>query len=109
MKSTHRLLAAGLLVAGLALPRLAAAAVWVGGTGAWSSPGLWSPPGVPGPGDDVVIGDGATVTLDMAATVNSLTLGDGDDAGLGQLLIPSGSALTLNATSLVLEGGRLQL
>lgn len=50
---------------------------WIGGTGAWSTPGLWSPAGVPGAGDEVFIwpndGVARTVTYDYAGPAVTLT------------------------------------
>src|SRR5262249_24193444 len=46
-------------------------------SGNWNTPGNWSPPQVPGVSDDATIAVAGTytVTLDVNATVNSLTLG----------------------------------
>lgn len=49
---------------------------WNGGTGNWSNGSYWSTGFPPQPTDDAVINSGA-VTLDISATVNSLTMGGG--------------------------------
>jgi hypothetical protein len=71
---------------------------WVDGTGNWSVPSNWSN-GTPAPNADVVIDNNpnkvANVTLDVPATVNSLTL-NADDSftqASGQTLTMSGSSI----------------
>lgn len=55
---------------------------WTGGTGNWSTPGNWSN-GTPAPSADVIIDNDpsrvSNVTLDVPASINSLTL-DADDS-----------------------------
>jgi RHS repeat-associated protein len=83
--------------------------MWNTGTGNWGTPGNWSPPQVPGSGDDVLIAENGvnstfTVTLNVAATVNSLTLGGGSGTQTLSLTSPT---LTLNAASSVSANGVL--
>jgi hypothetical protein len=69
-----------------------------GGDGNWSTAGNWSNGSVPASGDDVVIPEGATVTLGSGtATVNSLTV-DG-------ALTVSGGSLAVNGDFVVDVGG----
>ncbi len=84
---------------------------WNVGTGNWGTPGNWSPPQVPTATDDVVIAaNGAnttfTVTVNVAASANGLTLGGG--SGI-QTLAMAAQTLTLNATSTVNSNGVLAL
>src|SRR6266404_2213540 len=47
-------------------------------SGNWNKSSSWSPSGVPAAGDDVIIGGSGTytLTLNVSATVNSLTISD---------------------------------
>src|SRR5205085_3913650 len=45
--------------------------------GNWSATTSWAGGVLPGPGDDVVIANGATITIDTSPTINSLTVGQG--------------------------------
>lgn len=65
-------------------------------SGNWSKPRNWSPTGAPAAGDDVIIGGSSTytLTLDVPATVNSLTINDsGATLAIG--------AFTLNVTGTI--------
>lgn len=46
-------------------------------TGNWNTAGTWTPVGVPTAGDNVTIANGHTVTIDVAAVCNKLTVGQG--------------------------------
>ena len=61
---------------GLAADARAATKTWTASaTADWSVAGSWSPSGVPGVADDVVISGGsATVNMDVAVDVNSITV-----------------------------------
>src|SRR5437899_7761474 len=68
--------------------------------GNWNKPANWSPSGVPGAGDDVVLGGSSTytVTLNVSATVNSLSITD------GSATLAIGSS-TLNVTGTINDNG----
>jgi hypothetical protein len=91
---------------------LAAAAVavsWNTGTGNWGTAANWSPAQVPALGDDVTIAANGlntsfTVTLNVASSINSLTLGGG--SGTQTLAIPA-QTLTLGGASVVNANGAL--
>src|SRR5262249_47420809 len=51
-------------------------------TGNWSSPGTWAGGVLPTANDDVVIADGATITIDTSVMVNGLTVGQGTSGAL---------------------------
>lgn len=60
----------------------AAVKSWAAASGPWNAAGNWSPVGVPGVADDVLIGphinaSNETVTLNVDASVDSVTLTDG--------------------------------
>jgi len=68
--------------------------------GVWSDPANWSPPIVPGPSDDVSIAllGAYTVTLDVHASVHSLTLGaSGPATDDKQTLYTPGATLVIGA------------
>src|SRR5271165_6272611 len=77
---------------------------WLGGTGNWSNGALWSG-GVPVPADNVLIYSGGNdnVTLDVNATIDSLTLG-GASNGTTSELTDGGVAHTLNITTSLTVG-----
>ena len=82
---------------------------WNTGTGNWGTAANWSPAQLPVAGDDVVIAANGgnttfTVTLNVAATMNSLTLGGGSGT---QTLAMASPTLTLNAASTVNANGVL--
>ena len=58
--------------------------IWDGGGGNtnWGTGANWDPDGVPGAGDDVIIIDGVTVTINVNAVCNNLTIGQGVSGGL---------------------------
>jgi len=64
------------------------AATYTATTGNWSTM-TWTPSGTPGASDDIIIPDGATVTLDASPTIHSLTIGQGTSG----TLIFSGAAV----------------
>jgi len=83
---------------------------WKGAaSGNWSDPTKWDTGSVPGSSDDVVIDVAGTydITLDVNATVNSLTLGGA--GGTQTLVIGSGQTLTLNDASTISANGVMEL
>lgn len=71
-------------------------------TGNWSSASTWSPSGVPASGDDVVIEDGYTVTLDGSYTCASLTINNEAavaGANDSKLTITNGYTLTVTGNA----------
>jgi hypothetical protein len=65
-----------------AAPAAAVSKSWTTGNGSWSTAGNWSPAGAPAAGDAALIGTNAgaanaVVTLNVNATIDSLTLVDG--------------------------------
>lgn len=61
------------------------------GSGLWSAPGTWAGGQVPGAGDNVTIVDGSTVTIDTAAIVLSLKVGNDaplTEGGCGDIPMP---------------------
>jgi len=107
---TGLLVVAALLIA----PRaLATPIVWNANNGNWNTAGNWSPAQVPGPGDDVTINVGRTVTINTtSASVNTLTLGSGaqlnrnggaDLTVAGDVTVTTGNA-TIN-TPYTINGG----
>lgn len=85
-----------------------ATATWINPSGGiWSSPNNWSGGKVPAAGDDVqiILNGTYTVMLDIAATLNNLSLGG--PSGTQTLAI--GSDLTLNGTGISSANGVLKL
>ena len=85
---------------------LLSAVVWTGGAGTddWDTPGNWSTDSLPGSGDDVTIGAGATVVHsdDDSDSINSLTSSGTLSITSGTLSIASAltvGTLTLNHTA----------
>lgn len=77
-------LAAALFLTNWNCGNFASAAIksWAAASGPWNAAGNWSPVGVPGVADDVLIGphinaSNETVTLNIDAAVDSVTLTDG--------------------------------
>ncbi len=55
------------------------AATWSDGNSTWNTPGNWDANDVPdSAGESAVIGNGSTVSLDLTATINNLTVGAGN-------------------------------
>jgi hypothetical protein len=81
---------------------------WVGGSGDWDTATNWSTGALPGPGDNVVIGSGPSITVTHSSgthTVNSVTN--------QQAFVLSGGTLTVSNTfqtieTVTLSGGILQ-
>ena len=74
-----------------------AATITSTGTGGnWSAGGTWVGGVVPTPTDDVIIADGATVTIDVTTSCASLQVGQGSSA---LLQYQSGTAVTLTVTN----------
>ncbi|MBV5312944.1 MAG: hypothetical protein JZU47_06590, partial [Prolixibacteraceae bacterium] len=71
--------------------------------GNWSDPASWSRGVIPGEGDDVVIADGATVTIDTdPPALNSLIIGQGTS---GILQFDENAARTLSAAMITVKYG----
>jgi hypothetical protein len=87
------------LLCALVLMTTAAWATTITSTGTggnWSSTATWSPATVPGSGDDVIIADGTTVTIDATPiTINSLVVGGGSSG----ILLYDGTARSLTVTT----------
>ncbi|MBL7883161.1 MAG: hypothetical protein JNL69_03780, partial [Bacteroidia bacterium] len=66
------------------------------GTGNWNVAGTWTPAGVPTAADNVTIRNGHTVSINVNAVCNNLTIGEGTS---GTLRYTGGTNLTLNVSS----------
>src|SRR5690349_13828584 len=109
MWSKLRLLCLLVVYTGACLPARAAQVHWMNTTGGnWGTGANWDTGTVPAAGDDVFItANGAyTVTLNVSASVNSISVGG--SAGAQTLSIP-GSILTLAGASSVSGTGLLSL
>lgn len=87
--------------------------VWLGGDGAYATPGQWNNAVVPSVGDDVVISNGAvTVTAaDTFAGLDSVTLGEGGALVCNEnvetqadVIFGGGNTLTVTAGELIVHG-----
>jgi len=74
----------------------------VGAGGLWSAPGTWSSGSVPTTNDNVTITNGATVTIDTAATALNVTVNVG---GLLQFEQTTARTLTLPLSLTINNGG----
>jgi hypothetical protein len=90
----------------LAAAEPALAVVKTGNAGArnWGTNGSWTPGGVPAAGDDVIIPNGSTMTLNQNATVRSLTINAGGILYIGN----SATARTLTVTTDAANAGTLR-
>jgi hypothetical protein len=78
-------------------------------TGNWSAAATWVGGAVPGATDDVVIADGAIVTIDVTPiTIASLTVGQGA-SGILTFLPPAVQALTVTGDVTIAAGGRFSM
>ena len=82
-------------------------------TGSWSTAATWTPSGVPTSANNVVIADGHTVTVDVNAFCNNLTIGQGTSGVLlignnatartmsvsGSCTVSAGAAIRTNTAS----------
>lgn len=75
---------------------------WVGGDGNWSDTAHWSCGTAPGPGDTAIIDGYPIVTLDISATVASLTLDDGTLTGSSPITITQ--SFTMSGWGAILSG-----
>ena len=75
--------------------------------GDWSNTATWVGAVVPGASDDVIIADGATVTIDVNADALSLVVGQGVS---GSLIYQAGGArtLTVSGNVTITSGGSFQ-
>jgi uncharacterized repeat protein (TIGR01451 family) len=79
----------------------------VGAGGNWSSTATWSGGALPTATDNVTIGDGCTVTIDAAATINRLTVGQGT-SGVLQFETATARTLTVATGVTIAMGGTFQ-
>jgi|HubBroStandDraft_6_1064221.scaffolds.fasta_scaffold06787_6 hypothetical protein len=95
-KLSRRFILAVAAIAACLWPTLALGqtnSAWNGGTGDWSNPLNWND-GVPnGNYNALITPAGSSVTLDINATIDNLTLNTGDNLGIG-----SGNTLTFQAS-----------
>ncbi|HEV7858018.1 MAG TPA: fibronectin type III domain-containing protein [Pyrinomonadaceae bacterium] len=75
--------------------------------GNWSAPGTWVGGVVPTAADNVTIVDGATVTIDIAATALNLTVGQGT-SGILQYEPTTARTLTVGQAVTIATGGVFQ-
>ncbi|MDQ2806741.1 MAG: G8 domain-containing protein, partial [Chloroflexota bacterium] len=76
-------------------------------SGNWSNPATWSSGTVPTAADDVTIANATTVTIDIAAVANSVTVGQGA-SGVLQFDPTTGRPLTVTTNVTVAGGGIFQ-
>src|SRR6266567_2878562 len=79
-------------------------------SGNWSKTGNWSPSGVPGAGDDVVLGGSSTytLTLNVSATVNSLTISDsGATLAIGTSTLTVAGTINDQSGQITIAGGKI--
>ena len=81
---TARIIALGLILTSYTAAH-ATSYSWNVASGDWFTPGNWNPTGVPGAGDDAVISNFGTVTLNGAASVTNFTQSNGVRSGTGTL------------------------
>jgi hypothetical protein len=68
----------------------------------WGTASTWSPSGVPAAGDDVVIANGHTVTVNVAAVCSTLTINNGNSAS--QVTISGTNSLTISGAVTINAG-----
>ncbi len=73
---------------------------WKGGTGNWNSAANWSNGTVPSASDNIIIPDGASLSVDVAATVNNINVQNG-----GELTINASQSLSVSGTITIESGG----
>jgi hypothetical protein len=79
-------------------------------SGNWNKSSNWSPSGVPGANDDVVLGgtDTYTLTLNISATLKSLTINDGGATlAIGRASLTSSTAINVAAGQVTIAGGTI--
>ncbi len=75
------------------------------GSSAWNTAGTWVPSGVPGAGDNVTIGNGHTVNIDVAAVCNQLTIGQGGAASKLEFSGATIRSITVNSDLTIATNG----
>jgi hypothetical protein len=73
---------------------------WKGGTGNWNTAANWSNGTVPSASDNIIIPDGASLSVDVAATVNNINVQNG-----GELTINASQSLSVSGTITIESGG----
>ena len=82
MKHTIQCLLVAMLVVAMSSFVFAATITSTANGGKWSATATWVGGVVPGASDDVVIANGATVTIDANVTIASITVGQGTSGTL---------------------------
>ncbi|MBU1369573.1 MAG: hypothetical protein KJ754_15270, partial [Bacteroidetes bacterium] len=73
---------------------------WKGGAGNWNTAASWSNGTVPSASDNIIIPEGASLSVDLAATVNNINVQDG-----GELTINTSQSLSVSDTITIESGG----
>ncbi|GAB4094502.1 hypothetical protein GCM10028786_34310 [Flaviaesturariibacter terrae] len=95
--------AANALTGSQATAASAGTAVSTSTGGLWSQGSTWASGSVPGPGDNVTIADGATVSIDVSPVVNNLTVGQGT-SGILQYHTVAAQSLTASGDVTIAPG-----
>lgn len=72
--------------------------------GDWDDPATWAGGIVPGSTDDVIIANGAIVSLNSDAVINSLTIGQSSSSSFTTLLIEDGFTLNVSGNCEIVSG-----
>lgn len=75
----------------------------------WSDATAWTPSGIPTSTNNVTISDGNTITLDISATCNSLTIGTGGASATIRFSGNSPLTFSVNSNLLINTNGTLRL
>jgi hypothetical protein len=76
--------------------------------GLWSNPATWSCTCIPNANDDVIISDGTTVTVDMNASCDDLTIGEGTSGILELGNSTANRIITVRGATKIENNGILQ-